>query len=102
MFYLLHVTQPLFYEKYQDEKLHSMGVELELKATNRISEIKDNVSTSLSGFKTDMLKWMIGTVIFIILGLAVFHFTSLSLISAGIDQKIEDKIAPIKKILKIH
>lgn len=85
-----------FYDQYQDERLKNMAVELEARSSEKISQVREHVANSLGDMKSEMLKWMFGTVIAlvvsIVLGLVSFHFSSLSSISESLSGKFDEKI----------
>lgn len=89
-----NVTQH-YYEKYHDEKLRNIASKIEARSSEKLSQIKNHVTTIISNIKVEMLKWMIGTVIVIILGLIAFHFISLSNISAKLSNLYTPKIEQI-------
>ena len=62
-----------YFERYQDEKLKNIAVEIESRSKEKIHEIKNHVSTKISSNKIEMLLWMIGTVVVISIGLIVFR-----------------------------
>lgn len=92
-----NVTIPFYYERYQDEKLKNIAGEIESRSAEKIHEIKYHVTSKLSGIKTQMLIWMIGTVIVIFLGLIGFHFASLTKISNNLDSKFQKNLSEIRE-----
>lgn len=98
-----NVTLPSYYERYQDEKMKNIAAEIESRSTEKIHEIKQYVTSEVSTYRTDMMKWMIGTVVAILLGLIIFHFTSLSNISGNLESKFQKQFSDIReKITRIE
>lgn len=91
-----NLTSP-YYERYQDEKLKNIAYEIESRSAEKIHEIKEHVTTKISTSKTEMLLWMIGTVIVISIGLIGFHFTSLSKISESLESKFRENFSVIQQ-----
>jgi hypothetical protein len=90
-----NVTLPSYYERYQDEKMKNIAAEIESHSAEKIHEIKQYVASEISTCKTDMLKWMVGIVAAILIGLIIFHLKSLSDLSGNLESKFQKQFIEV-------
>lgn len=78
-----------YVEKYHEEKFKNIESKIEAASNEKIHALEKFLTISLGDFKSEILRWFVGLIIVILLGLIGFHYSSLSNISAEIRREFE-------------
>ena len=81
-----------YQEKYEDSRYELMESRLNERNTASFSAFKNEISKDWNTYKTEMLKWFVGIIVAIILGLIAFHFSSLNVIKKDLTKDVNESI----------